>query len=163
MPHTFTVEEQTRIHAPTERCFALSTSITLVERILGMHPVRGRTAGFVTEGDTVLWRGWQLGLPQVHESLIHPFHRPTFFRDSMIAGRFRSFQHDHHFAPQTDGSTLLHDVLQFSMPLGPAGALAGGLILLPHIRRLLRRRFALLKSLAESQQWRAYLPADLPA
>ncbi len=161
MPHELTLEDRVVIRAPIDRCFALSTSITLVQRILGMRPVRGRTAGFVTAGDTVLWRGWQLGLPQFHESRIAPFERPTFFRDSMVTGRFHSFHHDHHFAAQADGSTLLHDVLHFSMPLGPAGALVGRLIMVPHICGLLRRRFALLKHIAESSEWQRYLPAEL--
>lgn len=163
MPHEFTLKDRIVIRAPIERCFALSTSITLVQRVLGMHAVRGRTAGFVTAGDTVLWKGWQLGLPQLHESHIDPFQRPTFFRDSMIAGRFHSFHHDHHFAQQPDHSTLLRDELHFSMPFGTAGAIAGRLLLVPHIRRLLHHRFNLLKRLAESDDWRHYLPAELPS
>ena len=159
MARQFTVEHSILIHAPIERCFALSTSIALVQRILGMRPVRGRTTGFVTAGDTVLWRGWQLGLPQLHESLIQPFERPTYFRDSMVRGRFRSFHHDHRFLPQPDGSTLLADQVHFSMPFGLAGALVGRFLLLPHIRRLLRRRFALLKQLAEGSEWQCYLSA----
>ena len=163
MPRHFTVEHSILIHAPIERCFALSTSIALVERILGMRPVRGRTTGFVTAGDTVLWRGWQLGLPQFHESLIEPFERPAFFRDSMVSGRFRTFHHDHRFTPQPDGSTLLADQVHFSLPFGVAGALVGRILLRPHVRRLLRRRFALLRHIAETSEWQRYLPVDLPA
>ncbi len=159
MARHFIVEHSILIHAPIERCFALSTSIPLVQRILGMRPVHGRTAGFVTAGDTVLWRGWQLGLPQFHESLIEPFERPTYFRDSMVRGRFRTFHHDHRFVPQSDGSTLLADQVHFSLPFGLPGAVVGRFLLLPHVRRLLRRRFALLKELAEGSGWQRYLPA----
>lgn len=159
MVRHFTVEHSILIHAPIERCFALSTSIPLVQRILGMRPVHGRTSGFVAEGDTVLWRGWQLGLPQFHESLIRPFDPPNYFRDSMLSGRFRTFHHDHRFHPQADGSTLLADRVHFSMPFGLAGALVGRTVLQPHVRTLLHRRFALLKQLAESSEWQRYLPA----
>jgi hypothetical protein len=31
-------------------------------------------------------------------------------------------------------------------------------VMVPHIRRLLRRRFALLKRIAESEEWREYVP-----
>lgn len=85
------------IDAPLERCFLLSTSVEIVERKLGMHPTTGRTSGLVVEGDTVRWKGWQLGLPQFHESLIELFQLLIFFRDRMIAGRFSRFEHDHHF------------------------------------------------------------------
>jgi hypothetical protein len=46
------------------------------------------------------------------------------------------------------------------MPFGLAGELVGRAILIPHIRGLLRRRFALLKRIAESpsEEWRSYLP-----
>ena len=44
------------------------------------------------------------------------------------------------------------------MPLGPLGWLVGRLIMVPHIRGLLRRRFRLLKRIAETDEWRSYLP-----
>jgi ligand-binding SRPBCC domain-containing protein len=160
MAGQFVVRDRILIAAPIERCFLLSTSVALVERELGMHPVRGRTTGLVEGGDTVRWQGWQLGLPQFHESLIEPFEPPHYFRDRMIAGRFQSFQHDHRFEPQPDGRILLADEIRFTMRWGWAGALAGRWILLPHIRGLLRRRFAMLKQIAESEEWRRYIPAE---
>lgn len=58
----------------------------------------------------------------------------------------------------------LDDEIRFSLPLGVFGWLAGRLILAPHIRRLMRRRFRLLKCVAESEAWREYLPpAECPA
>jgi ligand-binding SRPBCC domain-containing protein len=76
----------------------------------------------------------------------------------MGRGRFATFQHDHHFSATEDGGTLLQDELRFSMPFGAAGALVGAVIMVPHIEGLLRRRFALLKQLAEGDGWRDYLP-----
>lgn len=145
------------MRAPIERCFLLSTSIAIVERELGMHPVRGRTTGFVTGADTVRWEGWQLGLPQYHESLIEAFQPPTFFRDRMIAGRFASFEHDHALTDRGDGTVVLSDELRFTMPWGWLGEVVGTLLLVTHIRGLMRRRFALLKHIAEGQEWRDYL------
>ena len=159
-----TIRHQVRIQAPLGRCFALSTSLAVVERELHMHPVPGtidgiplRTSGLVTEGDRVRWQGRQLGLPQYHVSLIPVLEPNRFFQDRMIAGRFRSFEHDHRF--RTEGpDTILDDEIRFSLPFGPIGWLVGRLILYPHIRRLLHRRFRLLKQLAETEAWRTYLP-----
>jgi ligand-binding SRPBCC domain-containing protein len=156
----FTLRDEIVVHAPSERCFLLSTSVEIVERELGMHPVAGRTSGLVKEGDTVRWEGWQLGLPQFHESRIEEFRPPSFFRDRMIAGRFASFEHDHSFTDRGDGTVLLWDVLRFTMRWGWAGELIGRSMLVPHIRKLMRRRFALLKRIAESEEWRRYLPDD---
>ncbi|MES2392796.1 MAG: hypothetical protein V4555_14215 [Acidobacteriota bacterium] len=75
----------------------------------------------------------------------------------MLSGRFRTFQHDHHFTATRHG-TLLADKLTFSLPFGPAGWIVSRTIMVPHIRTLLRRRFQLLKHLAETEEWRRYLP-----
>lgn len=160
-----TVQETTTIYAPVERCFLLSTSIELVQQTLGMRPVAReskKAAGLIEAGDQLVWRGWKFGLPQMHETLITGFDRPNFFQDTMGRGRFARFQHDHHFheVRKEDGqaSTLLEDEVQFALPLGWAGALVGRLVMVPHVRGLVRRRFALLKRLAESDEWRRYLP-----
>ena len=157
MGHVFTLRDEIVVRAPIDRCFLLSTSLAIVEMELGMRPVKGRTSGLVVWGDTVRREGWQLGMPQFHESLIEPFEPPVFFRDSMIAGRFASFEHDHHFEDRGDGTVLLQDKVRFSMPFGFAGRMVGRGFLVPHIRGLLRRRFVLLKRIAEGEEWQQYL------
>jgi ligand-binding SRPBCC domain-containing protein len=157
MARAFTLRDEIVVRAPLERCFLLS-SVEIVERELGMHPVAGRTSGLVVGGDVVRWEGWQLGLPQFHQSRIEEFRPLTFFRDRMIAGRFGSFEHDHNFTDQGDGSVLLWDVLRFTMRWGWAGESLGQCVLVPHIRKLMRKRFAILKQIAESEEWRRYLP-----
>jgi ligand-binding SRPBCC domain-containing protein len=159
MNHEFDIRDEITIHAPLERCFLLSTSVEIVERELRMHPVRGRTAGLIEGGDTVLWKGRRFGLPQFHESLIEEFRPCQFFRDRMIAGRFRAFEHDHSFDLLPDGSVHMHDEVRFTMRWGWLGEMLGVLLLGPDIRRLLRRRFRLLKRIAESEEWRSYIPA----
>ncbi len=157
MARTFLLRDEVRVHAPLERCFLLSTSLAIVEQELKMKPVEGRTAGLVVEGDTILWRGWQLGLPQFHQSVIEGYQPFTFFRDRMLAGRFARFEHDHNFAAQSDGSVLLWDEVRFALPLGWLGEIVGRWVMAPHIRGLLKRRFARLKRIAEGEEWREYL------
>lgn len=156
----FTLRDSILIHAPIERVFALSTSVAIVERELGMHPAPGgRTSGRVMAGDTIRWRGMQLGFPNYHVSLIVPetWKPPHFFQDRMIAGRFKSFEHDHRLTETAEG-TRLDDEVRFSMKLRWGGALTGKLIVAPHIRKLMRRRFRLLKRIAESDEWHQYIP-----
>ncbi len=157
MNQEFQLRDEIVVRAPIERCFLLSTSVEIVERELGMHPVRGRTSGLVVEGDTVRWEGWQLGLPQFHESLVEFFEPLIFFRDRMIAGRFTRFEHDHHFVDRGDGAIVLRDELRFVMRWGWVGKLIGRWILVPHIRGLMRKRFTLLKKIAEGDEWKHYL------
>ena len=157
----FRLKESIHINAPADRCFLLSTSIPLVEQILGMKPVSGKTTGLVGMGDRLLWRGWKCGLPALHETLITAYDRPNFFQDTMGRGRFRFFQHDHRFEA-VDGYTLLLDVVRFSLPLGPLGHEVGKRIVVPHVLGLMQQRFALLKRIAESDDWERYLAPAPP-
>jgi ligand-binding SRPBCC domain-containing protein len=171
----FILRDSILIHAPIDRVFALSCSVAIVQRELGMHPVashpsekrtlagdRGwRTTGLVTASDTIRWQGMQLGFPNYHVSLIVPetWDPPHFFQDRMIAGRFKSFEHDHRLTETAEG-TRLDDEVRFSMKLRWGGALTGRAIVAPHIRRLMRRRFYLLKRLAETDEWKQYVAAS---
>jgi hypothetical protein len=153
----FVVRDEAEVRAPIQRCFGLSTHLAVVETTLAMRPVGGRLSGTVVGGDTVRWRGWKWGLPHVHESLIDAFDPPVFFRDRMIAGRFAAFEHDHFFTDRPDGSVLLRDELRFRMRWGAAGVLVSRAMVLPHVRKLVRERFALIKRLAEGDAWRRYM------
>lgn len=148
------------IQAPIGLCFALSTHLSIAEREFGMYPVEGRTGGLVTAGDTVRWEGIQLGFANYHVSLIAPetWEPPHFFQERMIEGRFRSFEHDHGFIEAARG-TFLDDCIRFTMPFGWAGDLFGRAIAVPYLLGLMRRRFALLKRVAETDEWRDYLPS----
>lgn len=159
--NSFALRDSVVIQAPVERCFRLSTSIEVVGSTLEMRVVEGRLGGMILAGDRLVWRGWKFGLPQMHETLITAFEEPNgngraFFQDTMGRGRFAAFQHDHRFTSVEDG-TLLEDELRFSMPLGWAGEMVGRWLMVPHIRGLLRKRFALLKELAEGDGWRRYV------
>lgn len=153
----FVLRDSLLVHAPIERCFALSTNIAIVQKELGMTPVAGRTSGCVRGGDTVRWEGWQLGFKQFHVSLIAEFEAPFHFQDRMLAGRFKSFAHDHRFREVDGGGVLLEDELRFTMHFGWPGKMVGRVVLVPHIRRLMRERFAMLKEIAETEQWREFL------
>lgn len=157
MAHLFILRDEVLVNAPLERCFQLSTSIEIVRCELRLDPVQGRTSGFVQAGDTVLWRGIKFGLPQFHHSIIEQFRPPNFFRDRMIAGRFRSFEHDHAFEVLPEGRVRMRDEIRFMMRWGPLGRLIGHVLIAPHISKLLPRRFALLKRICESDEWRKFI------
>ena len=162
----FILRDSTAIHAPIDRCFQLSTCLALVQQELGFRAVSGRTTGFVQAGDTVRWEGWQLGLKHFHVTKISGFDYPTFLQDTMLDGRFQHFQHDHHLRESHDAATsnqqgtVLEDELRFALPFGPLGHAVARYIMVPHIRNLMRSRFARIKRIAESEDWRNYLPAE---
>jgi len=155
----FTVSDSIHINAPIDRCFLLATHVGLTAQAIEMRPVAGTVAGTLGPGDRVVWAGWRFGLPLVHEGLITRYERPAFVQDTMARGRFRKYQHDHQFI-EIDGQTLVIERLRFSMPFGPLGKQLGKRLVVPTVTRLLRRRVALLKQVAESHEWRRYLDEE---
>ncbi len=152
----FRLKESIHVNAPVDRCFLLSTNIALVQKTIGLKPVSGKTSGLIVGDDRLVWRGWKFGLPAMHETLITGYERPKFFQDTMGRGRFKRFQHDHHFE-WIDGQTVMWDIVRFSLPFGPLGRLIGRWIVVPHVLRLMLRRMELLKRIAESDDWRGYV------
>lgn len=166
------------IHAPIERCFALSTRVELVQQTLGMTLVvdgNNVATGHIEANSRVHWRGRKFGLMTEHHTLITAFEPPqvidlpsgpakaAFFQDSQERGRFASFHHDHFFRESiVDGQpqTLLRDEIHFALPFGLLGKAASKLILEPHIKMLARTRFAMLKQLAEGDGWREWIVND---
>ena len=176
MPQREPIREIIAIRAPLDRCWALSTRVELVQKTLGMKLVGGVTHGFVTAGSRVIWGGWKFCLPTQHHTLITQFEPPhagrvgdlaaefddqrvAWFEDTQEKGRFAEFHHLHLFR-QEDQDVGLEDVVHFRLPFGFLGEFVAARIMAPYIRKLTRKRFAMLKELAESEGWRAWVEGD---
>jgi len=73
----------------------------------------------------------------------------------MVRGPFRLFQHDYLFSEE-HGATEMKDVLRFAAPIPILGQIAE-LVLRPYLRRFLQERNAMLKRVAETDEWHKYL------
>nr|MBA3694517.1 SRPBCC family protein [Acidobacteriota bacterium] len=96
------------------------------------------------------------GITQKLTSKITAFERPKHFRDSMVTGAFRRFDHDHFFE-QSGEQTLMKDVFNYDSPLGILGKIADALFLEKYMREMLAERNCLIKKIAESDDWRKFL------
>jgi ligand-binding SRPBCC domain-containing protein len=152
------LEFSTLIDAPLERCFDLARSIDFhlqSSASTGEVVIAGRKSGLIGLNETVTWRGRHFGIEFEHESVIEQLARPHHFRDVMMRGSFKSFQHDHFFT--FDGSrTCMQDVVQFAAPYAIFGLVAEAL-LRPYLIRFMRHRTAAIKHAAESDEWPRYL------
>ena len=178
MPVLYEVRDTASIQAPLDLVWALSLRVELVRETLGMALVNsdgGITQGFIGAGSRVVWKGWKFGLPTEHHTLITGFEPPhdlatdasepkrrnAWFQDSQERGRFAFFQHHHAFRElrtEQDGPvTILGDHVRFSLPLLAGGSLAAGLLMRPYVARLVQRRFAIIKQLAEGEGWRSWV------
>jgi ligand-binding SRPBCC domain-containing protein len=154
------IERSTFVEAPPQRVFDLSRSIDLHQRSLGHTgetAVAGRTSGLIGLGETVTWRARHLGVTQHLTSRISGYDRPRWFRDEMVRGAFAWMVHDHRFEA-ADGGTLLRDLFRFAAPLGPLGRIAEAVLLRRYMTRVLDARNAALKRIAESDEWRRFVP-----
>jgi ligand-binding SRPBCC domain-containing protein len=152
---------ETRIHAPPERVFDLARSIDLHSRSLDWTqevPVAGRMSGLIGLDETVTWRARHLGVRQHLTSRISAYDRPRYFQDVMVKGAFAWMEHDHWFDPTSQGGTVLRDAFRFAAPLGVLGRMADALVLRRYMTRFLQRRNAVIKRVAESREWREFLP-----
>lgn len=154
------IELLTHVAAPVERCFDLSRSIDLHQHSLGTsgeRAVEGVLTGLINLGESVTWEARHFGLQQRLTSRITAYERPRHFRDSMVAGAFARFDHDHWFEPDETGGTVMRDVFDYAAPLGMLGWIAETVFLTRYMRRLLAERNAVVKRVAESSEWHAYL------
>jgi ligand-binding SRPBCC domain-containing protein len=155
------IELTTRIDAPVERVFDLTRSIDLHARSLshtGEEAVGGRTSGLIGMGETVTWRARHLGVRQHLTSRITAYDRPRYFQDEQERGAFAWFVHDHYFDPAPGGGTVLRDVFRLAAPLGPLGWIAERVVLRRYMTRFLEDRNAVIKRVAESEEWCEFLP-----
>ncbi len=142
---------ETLIHAPRERVFDLARNIDLhLESTAHTKEkaVAGRTAGLIEMGEEVTWEATHFGIRQRLSSRITKFDKPSHFRDSMVKGAFKRFDHDHDFLKHPEG-TLMVDRFDFESPLGILGKVADHLVLKRYLTRLLQIRNELIKSTAE--------------
>ena len=150
------------IQAPIERCFDLARCIDLHELSAAQtneKAIGGRTKGLIELGEQVTWRARHLGVTQTLTAKITAFDRPIYFRDSMVSGAFARFDHDHRFEAQ-GAVTKMHDTFDFTSPLGPLGRLVDRVFLTRYMHNFLLTRNLLIKQVAESNQWRRFLPHD---
>jgi ligand-binding SRPBCC domain-containing protein len=153
-----TIRVATWIDAPVERCFLLSLSMDVhAASASGAWPSarRGVASGLLREGETVTLPGRPFGVLR-HTCRIDELRPHSYFRDVMVAGNFRHFIHEHHFAPMNDG-TRIRDEIRFSSRWGSVG----NLLARKRLKAYLMERAAAIKRIAESDEWRRYLDHEI--
>jgi len=155
-----TIRLATWIDAPVERCFLLSLNMDLRVATCGETGedlVDGAVSGMIGEGQTVTFQGRRFGVGWKHTNKVEMLRPYSYFRDVMVDGYFTRYEHEHHFAPMDDG-TRMRDEVTFSLgwSLGRLGARK-------RLAMRLRQRNAVIKRVAESEEWRKYLGNEVGA
>lgn len=143
------IELTTNVQAVPEAVFDACLDVDIHTASMGTSAERavgGVTTGRLTAGDAVTWEARHFGLPWRMAVRITDYRRPHGFTDEQISGPFGRWHHEHSFTPNPDNSsaTLMHDVIDFTAPIGLLGDLVAGLILRPYLQRLIAHRNAYL-------------------
>ncbi len=153
------IEIQTKINAPVERCFALSTSIDLHKISASRskeQAIAGVTSGMILLNDTVTWRANHFGIWLKLKVQITEYHSPDYFVDEMIKGAFKSMKHKHEFKPKGD-HTIMIDYFDFESRFWLLGRLVDWVILKRYMRHFIIERNQVIKKYAETDRWQTVL------
>jgi ligand-binding SRPBCC domain-containing protein len=147
------LELVTMILASAEVCFDRSRDLDLHVRSMresGERAIAGRTTGLIGLDEEVLFEARHFGVKHRHHSRITQYDRPHHFRDEMLVGRFKRFEHDHFFE-SNDGGTKMRDVIEFDLPFGPIGRFVDWALLAGYLGRLIQSRNETIRLEAESR------------
>ncbi|MBL7939425.1 MAG: SRPBCC family protein [Flavobacteriales bacterium] len=87
-----------------------------------------------------------LGIPLKWTTLIEEVQEPVQFVDTQLSGPYKRWWHQHTFEP-VPGGVLMHDRVEYELPLGPIGELAHGIFVRRKLEGIFSFRNATLKEL----------------
>lgn len=154
-----TIHLTTVIHAPQDRVFDLSRSITLHKRSmehLKEDAIKGRVNGLISLNETVTWQARHLGKVRQLTTKITDMQGHDYFCDEMLEGDFTYMKHEHHFKSIGNGTVTI-DIMEFGTPYGWLGRMVERLYLRKYMTKLLLLRNKTIKEYAESEKWRVIL------
>ena len=147
------VEVVTLVRAAPEVVFDLELDVDVHAASLagsGETATTGSGRRRLGPGDEVTFRARHLGLRWRMTSRVTVHDRPRRFVDEQVRGPFRALHHEHLFEDLGAAGTRMTDRMGITAPLGPLGAVVARALLAPYLRRLLLRRAAHVRDLAES-------------
>lgn len=148
-----TLQTETLMQAPPERCFDLARSVDLhAEGAAGIagRATAGRTSGLSEMGDRTTWTARFFGLRFALTTEITGFDRPHGFGDTQCAGPFAHFGHVYEFQVRDDGQTVMTDTFSYQSPFGPLGAFFDRVLLRGRMRAVMDARALTIKRAAEA-------------
>jgi ligand-binding SRPBCC domain-containing protein len=148
------IEVVTEINAAAAVVFALELDMDVHAASLAASGETATTSTGrrrVALGDEVTFRASHFGVVWRMTSRITAYEPSRRFVDEQVRGPFRALHHEHVFDDLGAGLTRMTDRMTVSAPLGFLGHMVTRMLLAPYLRRLLMRRSAHVKRLAESE------------
>ena len=153
------IQLTTFIEAPVERVFDLSRSIDLHKASMKKYnekPIAGTVSGLIEKGETVTWTAKHLFKERRLKVGITAMQKPFMFIDEQVEGDFKVMKHEHYFKP-CDNGTIMIDQIALEAPYGIWGKFFSAVYLTKYFEKLIQERNNVIKTVAESNQWKLYL------
>lgn len=133
-------EKRSVIDSPAPTLFAWHTRPGAFERLAPPweHLRIVSRHGGISDGSRVTLELRRGPLKTRWEALHRDFVEGQQFTDVQVAGPFKRWEHTHRVEPVDGGKAILIDRVEYALPFGPLGAVAGG----PIARRMMDRLFA---------------------
>ena len=94
------IEERAEFQCPIERVFDGERDISLhsaTQAHRSEKAVGGVSSGLIEAGQEVEWEAVHFGVRQRLRVRITHMRKPSYFRDEMVSGAFKSYSHEHFF------------------------------------------------------------------
>ena len=110
------------------------------------------STGSLRKGSRVVLAGRVLGIIPVRWVAVHTeYDPPRLFADVQESGPFAWWYHRHLFLDDGAGGTILRDEIEYLLPFGKAGSLAGGWFVRRKLNAMFQFRHETTRRLIESQ------------
>lgn len=149
------IEVVTIIHAPPAVVFDLELDVDVHTASLATSGETATTSTGLRQlhlHDEVTLHARHLGLHWRMTSRVTAYDRPHRFVDEQTHGPFHALHHEHLFDDLTEQRTRMTDRMSVTAPAGVLGEVIAHMLLAPYLRRLLRRRGAHVKAVAEASR-----------
>lgn len=146
-----TINLVTKIKAPKQIVFDNARNIDIHQNSTSQtneKVIAGITSGLINCDESVTWSGKHFGFNLTHKSRITAMVLYDYFVDEMEEGKFKSFKHEHFFE-ETNGITIMKDILEYKTPFGYFGQLFDCLFLKKYLTHFLTQRNNILKRISE--------------
>lgn len=120
------------------------------------EPIKGKTSGLISFGESVTWQARHLGKLRQLTTRITAMEKYVHFRDEMEEGDFTFMKHDHYYKEIQNGTVMI-DLMEFGTPYGWLGRMVERFYLVNYMTKLLCLRNDTIKEYAESDKWRVIL------
>ena len=153
------IQLTTFIQAPVERVFDLGRSIDLHKFSMSKYnekPIAGTVSGLIENGETVTWTAKHLFKERRLKAKITAMQKPFMFIDEQLEGDFKLMKLEHYFKP-CDNGTIMIDQITLETPYGFLGKIFSALYLTKYFEKLIQERNNIIRTVAESNQWKLYL------